>query len=254
MTDRNLSLSISLAFHGAILALIYTLGSSFAAPPHPILIDFSLADREPPPAGPPGQPPPSGPAARPTMAAQQKTREQPQPRPNPLVPLPEPVKQPPAPQALEPAGPVAVSAAPGSAFHAPSGDPGRAAVTAQASGSGNQGKPGGSSSGSGQGHGAEPSQEQLRTRYRAEHFAYIKRIIQENISYPAQARRLQWYGTCQISFLVSENGQVSEIRIQKSTGHALLDENVVETIKRAAPFPRPPVSVRLIIPFTYNIN
>lgn len=258
MNDRSASLSVSLAFHGMVLLLIYTLNSSFASPPHPILIDFSLADRDSSTPDNAGQSTPAvRSAARPAASIPQPVEKQ-IPQLPPATPLRELAKQPIASPALEPTGPVAVSASPALPSQVAPGNSDRATAvsTAWASGSGSQGKPGGSGSGSGSGSagGADQAHEQLRGKYRAEHFVYIKKIIQESITYPAQGRRMQWSGVCRISFVVLENGQVSDIRILKSTGHALLDDNVVETIKKVAPFPRPPVSVKLLIPFTYNIN
>jgi protein TonB len=118
---------------------------------------------------------------------------------------------------------------------------------------GGTGSGSGSSQGSGRGGGGT-STEQLRSKYRSEHFAYIKKIIERNIVYPDRAKRLGWTGRCIVNFVVMENGQVKDIGIQKSTGYNLLDDNVVETIRKVEPFPRPPVSVKLTIPLTYSLE
>jgi protein TonB len=34
----------------------------------------------------------------------------------------------------------------------------------------------------------------------------------------------------------------------------MLDKNVVETIKRASPFPAPPVRAEIVLPITYELN
>jgi len=273
MNDRKLAITLSLTLHGVALLLLYAFGSTAASPPQPIVIDFTLAGREPPgnsKAAPGSAHPGSGPLApRPASPA---------PHRQPLSAIaptyaPEPAKRIVPPRVLQSAGPVVASDAPKSVSASTADSIGRSSVGISAvSGGGGQGKSTGTGlgggagtgngmgmggkagSGTGTGSGGDQSGEQLRSKYRSEHFAYIRRIIQENITYPPQARRMQWGGSCKFSFVVLENGQVADIRILKGTGHAVLDENVVETIKRVAPFPRPPVSVKLVIPFTYNID
>lgn len=271
MKERNLALTLSLGLHASALLLVYYLSSAIPSQPKPIVIDFSLADQ-------------ATPGNRSCSPASSNKVGAPTPKlpgpstPRPFVSTPLPAAKPvprivasPAPRetasrvatapAQEANGPVMVGAAP--RLSSTGGADGNArysttvAVSSGGYGGGGSGNGGGGGSGDGGGGGGgngEHGQEHLRGKYRAEHFAYIKRIIQENIVYPHQARRLQWAGTCQISFLVLENGRVTDIRVLRSTGHELLDNNVVETVRRVAPFPRPPISVKLMIPFTYHIN
>ena len=98
------------------------------------------------------------------------------------------------------------------------------------------------------------SAEQLSNKYRAENFAYIKKIIEENLSYPRRAQRMGWSGRVVVSFDVAKNGHVRDIRIVKSSGFELLDSNLVETIRKVEPFPRPPISVTLKMPITYELR
>ncbi|MRR06895.1 MAG: TonB family protein, partial [Deltaproteobacteria bacterium] len=102
--------------------------------------------------------------------------------------------------------------------------------------------------------GTGDSGEKLAGKYRAEHFAYIKRIIEQNITYPKRAQRMGWTGRVVVSFDVLKNGHVQDIRIVKSSGYELLDSNLVETIRKTGPFPRPPVSVTLKMPITYELR
>ena len=37
-------------------------------------------------------------------------------------------------------------------------------------------------------------------------------------------------------------------------GHEILDNNVVATIRRIAPFPRPPARAQLVLPIVFNLN
>jgi protein TonB len=134
-------------------------------------------------------------------------------------------------------------------------------VDSTGSASGNAGQAGGNSGsetgtggaggrGNG-GNGADISQEQLRKKYLGENFSYIQYIIRKCLTYPRNALKEGWSGTVSVSFNVLESGQASDIRIMRSSGHEILDSNVVDTIRAASPFPRPPVraELRMQIPF-----
>lgn len=49
--------------------------------------------------------------------------------------------------------------------------------------------------------------------------------------YPAVARRLRLFGTAIVSVKVSPQGLVEQIHFEKRTGHAILDESIVTTVK-----------------------
>jgi protein TonB len=109
-------------------------------------------------------------------------------------------------------------------------------------------------SGNGPGTGSENAPEHLRNRYRSEQFAYIKKIIEGRLVYPKKARREGLTGKAFVSFVVLEDGQVSGIKILRSTGYEILDLNLIETIKGAAPFPKPPIKAELRMPITYSLG
>ncbi len=98
------------------------------------------------------------------------------------------------------------------------------------------------------------SAEALRERYLKKHFGYIRDLINGNLRYPGRARRMGWSGALKVEFVVRENGSVDVIRVVKSSGVPLLDSDAVETVRRSAPFPKPPVSARLIIPVEYVLE
>ncbi len=102
------------------------------------------------------------------------------------------------------------------------------------------------------GYGTGTSTEQLRKKYLAEQFDYIKKLIEKNIKYPARALRMGWTGRVLVSFTILENGHVANMKILSSSGYDLLDENILDTIKTVEPFPKPPVSALLKIPFDYR--
>ena len=112
---------------------------------------------------------------------------------------------------------------------------------------------GGGVGGSGNGTGGI-SADALRKKYLSEHFAYIKRIIQENLAYPTRAQRMGWQGKVVVEFIISENGCATHINVAQSSGFAVLDTNVIKTVEAVAPFPKPPVRAELRVPIIYRLE
>jgi len=106
----------------------------------------------------------------------------------------------------------------------------------------------------GNGQAATETKETLQKRYLREHFAYIRDLIGKELRYPRQAVRMGWHGRVTVSFLVLVDGSVAELRVNHGSGVPLLDRNALETVERAAPFPRPPVSARLVMPVDYILE
>ena len=97
------------------------------------------------------------------------------------------------------------------------------------------------------------SAETAKNRYQREHFNYIRDLILKHLIYPPVARRMHWSGKVTISFTIGENGDASNIRVLDSSGHQLLDQSAVETVKKAAPFPKPPVPAQITMPVNYKL-
>ena len=93
-----------------------------------------------------------------------------------------------------------------------------------------------------------------KTLYVTAHFAYIKDLIHRHLVYPAKARKMGWEGKVITSFIVSSGGNVRDVRISKSSGYRILDDNAVKAVKDASPFPKPPVEAQIIIPILYRLN
>lgn len=96
--------------------------------------------------------------------------------------------------------------------------------------------------------------QSAENQYIKEHFDYINKIIRINISYPYKARKMSMEGDVIISFIVCLDGSVKGIKINKSSGFLTLDDNAVKAVRKASPFPPPPVEVRIVIPITYKLN
>ncbi|MGQ9744427.1 MAG: energy transducer TonB [Dissulfurimicrobium sp.] len=96
--------------------------------------------------------------------------------------------------------------------------------------------------------------EGQKDRYIKEHFAYIRDLIMQNLSYPMMARKMGWSGRVVVSFTVLDDGHVEDIKVVETSGFNILDKNAIKTIEKTAPFPRPPVKAELIIPIVYKIE
>jgi protein TonB len=98
------------------------------------------------------------------------------------------------------------------------------------------------------------SREEATAIYLKKHFSYIRELIQKSLMYPRIARARGWAGKVTVSFVVFENGKVEDVKVNESSGFAILDKNALDTIKKASPFPRPPVRAELIMPIVYRLE
>lgn len=232
MTPNRFAIISSLTVHGLVIGLVFALNSSMAFQDKPIPIDFKLLE----PIGPP-TPPKETPPKKTESPVIAKRRPSPAPAKSKTIPL-----QP----ATEPEAPVPILADP------KPGLPSSHGLGSADGVEGEEGNPFGTRGGSGGGR--APTEDELKKKYLADHFLYIKKIIERNMTYPDRARRLGWTGRCIVDFIVLKNGQTKNIRILSSTGYNILDDNVLETIKRVEPFPKPPVAVRVEIAFPYVLK
>lgn len=101
----------------------------------------------------------------------------------------------------------------------------------------------------------EESQKRRRTEFvgaRASEYrfaAYVdswRRKIERvgNVNYPAEARRQRLHGSLQLTVVVRADGEVASITLNRSSGHAVLDEAAVRIVRLAAPFDRFPEGIR----------
>ncbi|MFA6629274.1 MAG: energy transducer TonB [Sulfuricurvum sp.] len=91
--------------------------------------------------------------------------------------------------------------------------------------------------------------------YEDNHLGEIRSILAERLKYPKNARRLNQQGEVSVTFTLSQNGEVSQIAITKSSGFDLLDEAARALITAASPeFPKPSKSVRITVPISYTLR
>jgi protein TonB len=71
--------------------------------------------------------------------------------------------------------------------------------------------------------------------------------------YPESARSRHIQGRVQIKFVLLADGSLKDVQVVKTSRHKNLDEAAVNAVKKAAPFPRPPVSL-FETPVTFQIH
>ena len=242
----------SVAIHLMACALVLGLMKGTTAERKMLVIDFSLGDSTGAVESvqPPGK-------AKPAQRAPEVSRPIPaKVAPQQVSPPREAVREP-APQiqrtgATEDQVPVAApkGTSPGMGAPAPSLDPGAGGSAKGATGPGSAHGRAGSISSAGSGGGTERPE----VRYVKAHFAAIRNAIVSKLSYPRLARRMGWAGTVKISFVVTENGGVNDVKVLSTSGFEVLDNNAVETIKRCSPYPRPPCMAEMVMPITYALD
>jgi protein TonB len=94
-----------------------------------------------------------------------------------------------------------------------------------------------------------PAQAYVRDNY-----ANIQRHIREKLVYPPEARSAGIQGIAELSFVIHTDGQVSNVRITRSSGSETLDASAVEAIYSAAPFRPPPNQARVVMPVAFRIR
>lgn len=71
----------------------------------------------------------------------------------------------------------------------------------------------------------------------------VLRRLQRAKRYPSEARRNRLRGVAVVSFTVSRSGSVSGVRLARSSGHRILDQEAIAMVSRASPMPPIPQSV-----------
>jgi periplasmic protein TonB len=84
-------------------------------------------------------------------------------------------------------------------------------------------------------------------------------LLERNKRYPAAARARADRGTAQLVFSLDRQGKVTGARLTKSSGSAALDQEALDLVRRAQPFPPPPEAmpgpnVDLSVPVSFNVR
>ncbi|TWT03888.1 energy transducer TonB [Reyranella sp. CPCC 100927] len=75
--------------------------------------------------------------------------------------------------------------------------------------------------------------------------------------YPEAAKPERLNGTVLLAFVMRRDGTVLDIRVSRSSGHAVLDNEAIETVRRARPFPPVPAGlpdrVTIMVPVAFSM-
>ncbi len=82
-------------------------------------------------------------------------------------------------------------------------------------------------------------------------YALIRSAIERAKSYPLLARKRGMEGTVLVSFKIDRKGFPGDIKIIKSSGYQILDEEVPKMLRKASPLPE--LSGEIVIPITFKL-
>ena len=90
--------------------------------------------------------------------------------------------------------------------------------------------------------------------YAQQNLSSISGMIHGKIYYPRIARKNNWQGRVLVRFLVDTDGKTREVMLRESSGHQVLDESALETIRELEGLPRPPVPVAVTVPVFFRLK
>lgn len=98
-------------------------------------------------------------------------------------------------------------------------------------------------------------EKKLAERFLGQKLSLISEIVKKHLKYPYLARKRGWEGKVIVSFVLTKEGKVREVKVEKSSGYQVLDENTVSTLYGCAKyFPVPPVDVKVKLPVVYKLD
>lgn len=83
-------------------------------------------------------------------------------------------------------------------------------------------------------------------------YAFIRSAIEQAKNYPLLARKRGFEGTVIVSFKIDEMGLPQDIKILKSSGYQILDDEVTKILRKASPFPE--LKEEIVIPITFRLK
>lgn len=98
------------------------------------------------------------------------------------------------------------------------------------------------------------SGEDLAAQYSRSNFAYIQKLISQNLTYPSLARKNNWAGVVVVNFVINLDGSIDNLKVVESGGYTILDNAAMKAVRKAEPFPVPPVQARITIPVEFNLQ
>ena len=87
----------------------------------------------------------------------------------------------------------------------------------------------------------------------------LGRAIAKHKSYPKIAQMRGWQGECLLDLKLDGTGNVISASIKESSGHESLDNQALEMVRKASPFPEPPEALRgrsfnITVPVSFKLE
>ncbi len=87
----------------------------------------------------------------------------------------------------------------------------------------------------------------------------LGRAIAKHKSYPKIAQMRGWQGECLLDLKIDGNGNVLSANVKESSGHESLDNQALEMVRKASPFPAPPEALRgrnfnITVPVSFKLE
>ncbi len=102
---------------------------------------------------------------------------------------------------------------------------------------------------------SEESMLSYQEEYKREHLEKIREAVRGFLRYPLIARRMGWEGTVIVCFTLYPDGEIRNLKVEKSSGFEILDKYALKAVSKASPsFPRPSEPVTIVLPITYRLE
>ena len=97
------------------------------------------------------------------------------------------------------------------------------------------------------------------TQYLESYSSLLANAIAKYKQYPKIAQMRGWQGTVIVDLEIDIKGAVISVKIKKSSTYEVLDNEALEMIKKASPFPAPPESLRgknfnVLVPISFKLE
>lgn len=105
---------------------------------------------------------------------------------------------------------------------------------------------------------AGPTEDDINAA-RARYGSLLQREIAKHKQYPRIAQMRGWQGESVVEIAIDSSGNVLSSRIQTSSGYEALDNQALEMVKKASPFPAPPSvlqgrSFNVLVPVSFRLE
>lgn len=100
--------------------------------------------------------------------------------------------------------------------------------------------------------GVRRKSESAGTTSEEDRYSLIRAAIARSKIYPLLARKRRIEGAVVTGFRIDEKGCPQDLKIEKSSGHEILDSAALKIVTKAAPFPK--VNGEIIVPITFKLT